>query len=426
MFKGKFEEIVLPKDGFLRGPFGSALKKSLFVKKSDSAYKVYEQSVVLQQDKSLGNYYISREYFEREMSRFEVKSGDFLVSCSGVNYGAIFQLRGEIDKGVINQALLRIRINQELVDANYFLYYFKSYIVKKIIGGTGDSTIPNFPPMSVVKSIDIILPDIEIQRKIGKILAEIDNKIVNNNIISDELESMAKTIYDYWFLQFDFPDENGKPYKSSGGKMVWNEELKKEIPEYWEVKKLMNLCSFSNGINYDKDVIGDKEYKIINVRNITTSSMLLDSGDFDRISLLSSQAEKYIVKPDDILIARSGSPGATRLLLSSDENIIYCGFIIKCSPNEKKQCLFLAQALKKLEGSNVTKTGGSIMQNVSQETIKQINICLPPDFVIVQYNNIITPLMNRMQQIIWENQELTSLRDFLLPLLMNGQVGFKQ
>ncbi|MCM1237706.1 MAG: restriction endonuclease subunit S [Ruminococcus flavefaciens] len=236
---------------------------------------------------------------------------------------------------------------------------------------------------------------------------------------------MVKSIYDYWFLQFDFPDENGRPYKSSGGKMVWNEELKKEIPEGWKVKKLMSLCSFGNGINYDKDVIGDKEYRIINVRNITTSSMLLDSGDFDQISLSSSQAEKYIVKPDDILIARSGTPGATRLLFSCDDDIIYCGFIIKCSPNEKKHRLFLAYALKKLEGSNVTKTGGSIMQNVSQETLKQVDICLPSDSLIDKYNSIIIPLINKMQEIIWENQALASLRDFLLPLLMNGQIGFK-
>lgn len=425
MFKGKFEDIVLSQDGFLRGPFGSALKKSLFVPKTENTYKVYEQSVVLQQDKLLGNYYISREYFEKEMTRFEVKSGDFLVSCSGVNYGAIFQLKGEIDKGIINQALLRIRLNQELVDADYFLYYFKSYIVKKIIGGTGDSTIPNFPPISIVKSIDIELPDIEIQKKVGKILANIDDKIVNNKAINVELESIAKTIYDYWFLQFDFPDENGRPYKSSDGKMVWNEELKRQIPEGWRVTKLENLCSFCNGINYDKNKVGDRDYKIVNVRNITASSLLLDSSDFDVINLLSSQAEKYIVEPYDILIARSGTPGAIRFLFLNEENIIYCGFIIKCSPNEKSQRLFLAYTLKKLEGSNATKTGGSIMQNVSQETLKQVNVCLPSDALIDEYNSVITPLMNKMQEIIRENQELTSLRDFLLPLLMNGQIGFK-
>ena len=121
MFKGIFEDIVLPQEGFLRGPFGSTLKKSLFIPKAEDTYKVYEQSVVLQEDKTLGKYYVSKEYFENNLSRFEVKSGDFLISCSGVNYGAIYQLKGDIEKGVINQALLRVRINPNIVDENYFL-----------------------------------------------------------------------------------------------------------------------------------------------------------------------------------------------------------------------------------------------------------------------------------------------------------------
>lgn len=128
MFKGKFEDVVLSQEGFLRGPFGSALKKSLYVPKTEETYKVYEQSVVLQQDKTLGEYYISKDYFENSLSKFEVKTGDFLISCSGVNYGAIYQLKGNIEKGVINQALLRVRINPDLVDENFFLYYFRTWL----------------------------------------------------------------------------------------------------------------------------------------------------------------------------------------------------------------------------------------------------------------------------------------------------------
>ena len=124
MFKGKFKDIVAKDDGFLRGPFGSALKKSLFVSKSDDTYKVYEQGVVLEQDNTIGNYYISKEYYDSKMSRFATKAGDFLVSCSGVNYGAIYQLPNDSKNGVINQALLRIRLNNDIIDNDYFLYYF--------------------------------------------------------------------------------------------------------------------------------------------------------------------------------------------------------------------------------------------------------------------------------------------------------------
>ena len=201
MFKGKFNDIVLKDEGFLRGPFGSALKKSLFVPKSVDAYKVYEQSVVLEKNKNLGEYYISKEYFESKLKNFEVKSGDFLVSCSGVNYGEIYELEGKIEKGVINQALLRVRINEKIIDRNYFLYYFRAYIAKVITGGSGDSTIPNFPPMDFVKNVEVELPDLVIQRKIGRILKRIDKKYELNNQINNNLEELAYMIFLKKFTQ---------------------------------------------------------------------------------------------------------------------------------------------------------------------------------------------------------------------------------
>ncbi len=416
MFKGKFEEIVLPKDGFLRGPFGSALKKSLFVKKSDSAYKVYEQSVVLQQDKSLGNYYISREYFEREMSRFEVKSGDFLVSCSGVNYGAIFQLRGEIDKGVINQALLRIRINQELVDANYFLYYFKSYIVKKIIGGTGDSTIPNFPPMSVVKSIDIILPDIEIQRKIGKILAEIDNKIVNNNIINDELESMAKTIYDYWFLQFDFLNENGKPYKSSGGKMVWNEEMKREIPEGWRVKRLKDVGNLLMGLSPKSESYNDNDdgYPLIN------GAAELQN---DKVNILKyTNMPTRLCQKNALIFCIRATIG--NLQFAEEEYCLGRG-VAAFTPKYKEYSEYMYNVINDILDVYKKILSGSIIVGITKDDLNGKWILCPADNIIKEFSKIEKPIMTEIRRNKKENQELASLRDFLLPLLMNGQVGIE-
>lgn len=174
--KYKFKDICQEK-GFIRGPFGSALKKSLFVPKGEDTYKVYEQCVPLEQDKNSGNYYITGDYFRKSLKRFEVKHNDFLISCSGVNYGAIYHLQEPFEKGVINQALLIIRINDKVVDYNYFKYLFRVVLSRAITSGTGDSTIPNFPPIDVIKNIEILLPPIEIQTRVGKILNNIDNKI---------------------------------------------------------------------------------------------------------------------------------------------------------------------------------------------------------------------------------------------------------
>ena len=367
---------------------------------------------------------VTEEVYKRWMSE-DVKRNDCFIASEGASLGENCIWDSD-EKIVLGQRLYALRTNPEILDPWYFACYMQTNKFRTQIDqiSTGSTVFGISQP--VLLSVKLVLPEINQQRVIGELYKNLKRKIENNNQCNAELEAVARTIYDYWFLQFDFPDENGRPYKSSGGKMVWNEELKREIPEGWKSVKLDTLCSFSNGINYDKNQNGDKEYSIVNVRNISNSSLLLDVREFDVINLLSTQAEKYIVDVNDILIARSGTPGAVRLLRSNEKDVIYCGFIIKCSPYEKQQRLYLTYTLKKLEGSNATKTGGSVMQNVSQETLRQVDICLPPSYIIDKYNMIAEELLNKMQQLIYENQELSSLRDFLLPLLMNGQVGFKE
>lgn len=405
---------------FQTGPFGTQLKASEYSKKGTPIINVknigYGNLILDNLD------YVPDTVCSR-LNNHLLKEGDIVFGRKG-SVDRHCYIKVENENWMQGSDCIRVRLSNK-VNSRYISYYLMLNQVKKQINFASIGSTMASINTNILKKVEIVLPCVEKQKLIVNVLSKIDEKIENNNAINNELEMMAKTIYDYWFLQFDFPDENGKPYKSSGGKMVWNDKVKNEIPEGWKVTKLEDLCSFSNGINYDKNITGDKNYKIVNVRNITDSSLLLDSGTFDVIHLLSSQAEKYLVEPSDILIARSGTPGAIRIIFSYEENIIYCGFIIRCSLNEKKQRLFLTYALKKLEGSNATKTGGSIMQNVSQETLKQIEVCLPSEDVIDRYNNIIIPIISKMQACIKENQELTSLRDFLLPLLMNGQIGFR-
>lgn len=377
MSKVKFEDIVIKDKGFLRGPFGGDLKKEIFVPKSESTYKVYEQGVVLQKNKNIGRYYISEEYFNQKMYKFEVKPKDFLVSCSGVNYGAIFQMEESIEPGVINQALLRIRLNNEVIDNNYFYYLFNHYIVKAIIGRKGDSTIPNFPPISVVKNVEFELPNLIIQKNVGLILKKLDSKIELNNKINEELEKMTKTLYDYWFVQFDFSDENGNPYKSSGGKMVYNEELKRAIPKGWGVKELGEIGEFKNGVNYDPSNPGEIACPIINVRNISATSYFLNSNDLDVIHLRENDIRKYSVEKDDIIIARSGIPGATRLMSKYKENTLYCGFAIRYRLEDKRLKNQIFFYLKSIEQIIQNGSGGTILKNVNQGTLKNLKLAIP-------------------------------------------------
>ena len=232
---------------------------------------------------------------------------------------------------------------------------------------------------------------------------------------------MAKQLYDYWFVQFDFPNDEGKPYKSSGGAMVWNDKLKREIPSCFEVVNMGDLCNFKNGINYSKDEIGN-DYQIVNVRNISSSRILLDGEDFDVITVPTSKAENYVLKPDDIIIARSGCPGSTRLLLSAT-NTLFCGFIICCTPNDSSMRNYLVYCLKQLEGTTAMNSGGSILQNVSQDTLKGLHVIVPEKQIIDKFNKMIELIFARMLNCLKEIKALTKQRDELLPLLMNGQAS---
>jgi type I restriction enzyme S subunit len=398
----KFEDIVLKKVGFLRGPFGGDLKKEIFVPKGEDTYKVYEQGVVLQRDSTIGKYYIGKDYFDNSMSRFEVKTNDFLVSCSGVNYGAIYQLKGQIEKGVINQALLRVRLNNEIIDDNYFLYLFRIYIVNMIIGKKGDSTIPNFPPLSVIKNLKFELPELPVQKKIGKILHSLDTKIELNNKINQKLEAMAKLLYDYWFVQFDFPNEQGKPYKSSGGKMVYNNFLKREIPEFWEVKNLGEVCNL-----YQPATISEKQMKIDGSYHVFGANGIV--GKYD----------KFNHENSEIVVTCRGNSCGTILRTLPFSWITGNAMVVK-SNTDYVQSEFIYQSLQWI-GIDRAITG-SAQPQITRTNLEPLKLLIPPKELLSKFNSIVEHNVTKRLLNFKENERLSELRDWLLPMLMNGQV----
>ena len=318
-----------------------------------------------------------------------------------------------------NQGFKSLILNKDICDVDYVYYYLKHHI--REIESLGSGTTFKEVSKKALQSFEFSLPELEVQLKISKLLSDIDAKITLNRSINHNLEAMAKQLYDYWFVQFDFPDENGMPYKSSGGKMVWNEKLKREIPEGWKVSQLGNICSFRNGINYAKDEVGSP-YSIVNVRNISSTSIILDSEDFDVITIPSSKAQNYMLTEKDIVIARSGCPGATRLL-QTPNSTLFCGFIICCTPFVGNLRIYLTFLLKSLEGSSATTSGGSILQNVSQETLKSLLVTIPPMTLLVHFDKFLNDIIEQLYSNSKTIKKLTKLRDSLLPLLMNGQVS---
>ena len=357
--------------------------------------------------------YITQKGFDNSSTEIYPK-GTILVAMYGATAGKASMLK---ITACTNQAICAILPNDDYCPE--FIKYNIDTLYEHLVGLSSGSARDNLSQAGL-KELKLVLPKTKKeQENLIAVLSLLDSKIELNKQINDNLEAMAKQLYDYWFVQFDFPNEEGRPYKSSGGAMVWNEKLKRKIPSCFEVVKMRNLCNFRNGINYSKDEIGNN-YQIVNVRNISSSRILLDGEDFDVITVPTSKAENYVLKPEDVIIARSGCPGSTRLLLLP-ANTLFCGFIICCSPYNSSMRNYLTYCLKQLEGTNATTSGGSILQNVSQDTLKGLHIIVPEKQIIDKFNKTIELIFARMLNCLKESKTLTKQRDELLPLLMNGQ-----
>lgn len=312
--------------------------------------------------------------------------------------------------------LISVIPDKEYINCQYLYYLLKT----RNISGTGSVQSQLTVPM--VENITVpIIEDLKEQLKIATYLGNIDKKISNNNDISSQLESLAKTIYDYWFLQFEFPDENGRPYKSSGGKMVWNEELKREIPEGWEVDRLEKVCDTLLGGTPDTEnaLYWNGDIPWLNSGEVATSPVL--------------NAEKTITKEGLKNSATSfASAGAvvmsiTRYIRPSILGIDACfnQSVIAVIPNEQIHSTYLYLfMLSQVERYMRLRTGAQ-QPHINKETVDSTLITLPVDSVLNQFYDRVEPLFERQMIAMKEAKELEGLRDFLLPLLMNGQVTFE-
>lgn len=336
---------------------------------------------------------------------------------------------------VLNQRVGKV-IPKEEKTTKYYLHYLLSceYVKKQLEYRASGTRQRNISPKDIY-DVEVFIPEYNIQKKIGSLLYNIEQKININNKISDELEDMAKTIYNYWFLQFEFPNEEGKPYKSSGGKMVWNEGLKREIPEGWEVKEIGNVDIYISDFTANGSFAGLRENVKYNVGE--KYALLIRPIDFNNnfnnvkdYVYINKHAYEYLSKSklmgNEIIICNVGAVGEIyrcpelNIPMSLGPN----GIVV----NSIKYNDFLSLFFKSSIGQQCIKSisSGSIQLKFNKTNFKQIKICIPPDKILERFNKIYKPVYNKQKNIWKENRELTSLRDFLLPLLMNGQVGFKE
>ena len=363
------------------------------------------------------------KHFEQRISRDKPLPGDLIITREAP--------MGEvciIPEGLeccLGQRMVLIKPDLEIINNQFLLYALMSeYVQEQINKSNGTGSIVSNLRIPVLKELKIPQFKLCTQRKIGRILGNIDAKIKLNNKINTELEAMAKLIYNYWFIQFDFPDENGNPYKSSVGKMVYNEDLKRNVPDGWEVRDLKTLLDYNSGHSFSsKSYCDSGKWKIVTIKSVQESGF--DTSKCDRlISIPQNLDDECNLEIGDLLMSLTGNTG--RLCFVTESNCLLNQRVAKIWSSELSN-YFIYLYFKRPEKQKLIEqlSSGSSQDNLSPLQLFKTKDVVPDKTILKSFEGKIEPMFQRILVNEKENQKLSELRDWLLPMLMNGQVKVK-
>jgi type I restriction enzyme, S subunit len=391
-------QVIIEGNGLLQtGPFGSQLHASDYVVNGIPC--IMPSNLKENRINLSGIARISDKDAQR-LSQHLVKAGDIVYSRRGdITQKALIS---ESEDGFFcGTGCILIRLGNS-VNSKFITYFLSTKESKEwLINNAVGITMANLNT-KILGKLPLKLPPRNYQDKIAAVFSALDSKIELNNCINSELEAMAKTLYDYWFVQFDFPDKDGKPYKTSGGKMVWNEELKREIPDGWEVEEIGKYADVRKG-----DLITEKEAEIGFIKVV--------AGGVN-FSYTHSKANR-----DKNTITISGS-GANAGFINFWREPIFASDCITVRGNTDTETLLLLEHLKFIQCHILRQSTGSAQPHVYPSDIKILFYAVPPNFLIDDFGKLVCPINDKIAINIKENQTLSELRDWLLPMLMNGQV----
>ncbi|MCL2185021.1 MAG: restriction endonuclease subunit S [Treponema sp.] len=347
---------------------------------------------------------------EKEQETYSIKTGDILLTRTSETVDELAMscvALKDYPNATFSGFTKRLRPKpgaDKIVYRKYLGFYLRSYLFRKAVTNHSIMTLRSSFNEEIFSLLNIYLPDYKEQVKIGDFLYTINQKIILNNAINAELEKLAKTLYNYWFVQFDFPNAKGNPYRASGGKMEYNEVLKREIPKGWEVKRLGDICDM-----YQPKIIAAKTFSI--------NGKYIVYGANGKIGYY----DKYNHEYSELLITCRGATCG---------NIHYtepkCWITGNAMVVRPKSNISFSKELLKLyfESHNIIQNiiTGSAQPQITRSNLDPLNIIVPPDEIFNCFQKIIYPIFIKIIQNRRENEELTVFRDFLLPLLMNGQV----
>ena len=345
--------------------------------------------------------------------KFRLSEGDYIMAMTGATIGKVGKLQIDAKNVYINQRVCKFNPITSVCDKEYLYYVLSTSSFRNFIYNNVDSKLaqPNIGHTTIYKYIHLFPSNIKEQKLRASVLNNIDRKIELNKQINDNLEAMAKQLYDYWFVQFDFPNEEEKPYKSSGGAMVWNEKLKREIPQGWTAANIFDELSVQYGFPFSTDLFTEEPTNIpvVRIRDILENSVSAYSRE--------EADEKYKLQKQDLLI---GMDGNFHMNFWND-NVSYLNqrsVRLRTNPNSTVSILQARYDIAPYIKAKELRAKGSTVGHLSDKDLKELFVLVSPN---ADFRNKFDSILAEIIENRCEIEYLTKQRDELLPLLMNGQ-----
>ena len=396
------------KGAIISGPFGSNISSNFFV--LDGVPVIRGNNLSLSLDKFYDDDFVFVTEEKADELNCYAEEGDLIFTAAGtIGQVGILEAPLKYKKYVISNKQLRARIDTRKVDLLYAYYWFASaWMQNYFIRNNKGSTVPLIT-LSELKDAPISYPeDITEQKKIAMAIEAISRKINNNRNICFNLESMAKTLYDYWFTQFDFPNAEGKPYRSSGGEMVWNDQLKRAIPKGWQVSSIGSVTR-----NYDSKRVPLSQ----NERDTMKGGIPYygATGIMDYVNRHIFDGQYVLIAEDGSVMDAKGNP-IVQMIWGKTWVNNHAHVLQGCNGYSNELLYLLLQHIPVVKIMT-----GSIQKKINQDNLNSYKIPQIPDPISQAFYEIVKPMFEKIQFLQAENDELTKLRDWLLPVLMNGQ-----
>ena len=294
-----------------------------------------------------------------------------------------------------------------------YLYYFLKNLHLDEMFSKGSSVVPSLDRKVVHSLIVPFQEDKTCQKQIASVLSNIDRKIELNRAINQNLEAMAKQLYDYWFIQFDFPNEEGKPYKSSGGEMVWNKKLKREIPKGWKVSMLANEVDLQYGFPFSTELFTEQEttVPVVRIRDILNNTISTYTTE--------EVEEKYLLKKQDLLVGMDGN-FHMNYWTDNKSYLNQRSVRLRASKNSNVSIVQVKYDIQPYIKAKEARAKGSTVGHLSDKDMKELYVLVCPNKKAKEkFDSLLSMIITNRNEI----ELLTKQRDELLPLLMNGQVS---